>query len=87
MAIFFTLTGREFNQFRRNTVKYGTVKKWDASKGFGFILTDDDEELFVHANDLDVTIKDKRLRVDQKVSFDVRSDIKGEKAIHVRVIR
>lgn len=68
-------------------MEYGHVKKWDATKGFGFIVTDDDDELFVHANDLDVTVREKRLRVDQRVSFDIRSDMRGDKAVNVRVVQ
>lgn len=68
-------------------MQYGYVKKWDASKGFGFIVTEDDEELFVHVSDLDVTVKEKRLRQGQKVAFDVRREFKGDKAIHVRVVQ
>ncbi|MDZ7264974.1 MAG: cold shock domain-containing protein [candidate division KSB1 bacterium] len=68
-------------------MQYGYVKKWDATKGFGFIVTEDDEELFVHVNDLDVTVKEKRLREGQKVAFDVRREFKGDKAIRVRIVR
>ena len=67
-------------------MEYGTVKSWDSSKGFGFITTDDDDDLFVHANDLDVTIRDKKLRTGQRVSFDIRSEFKGDKAIRVRIV-
>ncbi len=67
-------------------MQMGTVIKWDNSKGFGFIQTEDDEELFVHNSDLDVTIKERRLKVGQRVKFDIRSDMKGDKAIHVRVV-
>ena len=42
-------------------MQYGYVKMWDASKGFGFIVTEDEDELFVHANDLDITVKGKKL--------------------------
>lgn len=64
----------------------GTVKMWNSLKGFGFIISDDDEELFVNAADLHVTIKDKRLVEGQRVAFDVRSDMRGDKAVNVRVI-
>jgi CspA family cold shock protein len=67
-------------------MQYGYVKSWDASKGFGFITTDDDDDLFVHVSDLDITVKEKRLREGQKVAFDIRSDFKGDRAINVRVI-
>jgi len=68
-------------------MEYGYVKMWDASKGFGFIVTEDEDELFVHANDLDITVKGKRLREGQKVSFDIRQEFKGDKAVNVRLVR
>jgi len=67
-------------------MQYGYVKSWDSSKGFGFIETDDDEDLFVHVSDLDITIKGKRLVEGQRVSFDVKSDYRGDKAVHVRIV-
>ena len=67
-------------------MQYGYVKSWDSSKGFGFIETDDDEDLFVHVSDLDITIKSKRLVEGQRVSFDVKSDYRGDKAVHVRIV-
>ena len=63
----------------------GTVKLWDSSKGFGFITGDDDEDYFVHGSDLHISVKVNRLTEGQKVKFDVRSDMKGDKAINVRV--
>ena len=68
-------------------MQYGYVKMWDSSRGFGFIVTDDEEELFVHVSDLDITVKEKRLRENQRVAFDVKNDIKGDRAVNVRVIR
>ena len=64
----------------------GTVKKWDSSRGFGFIVTEDDEEIFVNVNDLHVTIKDKRLAEGQCVSFDIKSGMKGDRAVNVKRI-
>lgn len=66
-------------------MQYGTVKKWESSRGFGFIETDDEEEVFVNMNDLDVTLRKRGLRIGDRVSFDIRSDLKGEKAVNVRL--
>ncbi|MCK5033216.1 MAG: cold shock domain-containing protein [Calditrichia bacterium] len=63
----------------------GIVKMWDTSKGFGFITGDDDEDYFVHGADLHIAVKGNRLIEGQKVKFDVRRDMKGDKAINVRV--
>ena len=68
-------------------MQYGTVKKWDSGRGFGFIVSDDDEDLFVNANDLDITLRNRGLQEGDRVSFDVRSDLKGEKAVNVRLAR
>ncbi|TFG98303.1 MAG: cold shock domain-containing protein [Calditrichales bacterium] len=65
----------------------GVIKMWDPAKGFGFITTDDDEDLFVHLSDLHVSIKNQRLNEGQAVSFDVRRDMKGDRAINVRIKR
>lgn len=63
----------------------GIVKMWDAAKGFGFITGDDDEDYFVHGSDLHISVKGNRLIEGQKVKFDVRGDMKGDKAINVRI--
>ena len=66
----------------------GTVKMWNAQKGFGFIVSDDDEdELFVNVSDLHPSVTNKRLAEGQRVKFDVRSDMKGDKAVNVRLLR
>lgn len=66
-------------------MQYGVVKKWESERGFGFILSEDDEDLFVNISDLDYSLKNRGLREGDRVSFDVRSDLKGEKAINVRL--
>lgn len=68
-------------------MQYGYVKMWDASKGFGFIVTEDEDELFVHVSDLDVSVTGKKLKEGQKVAFDIRREFKGDKAVNVRVQR
>ncbi len=67
-------------------MKYGTVRMWDNNKGFGFILSDDDEDLFVHVSDLDPRVRGKQLREGQRVGFDMRREIKGDRAVNVRVV-
>lgn len=67
-------------------MKYGTVKKWDPIRGFGFIVSDDDEDFFVHVNDLDPRVRSGGLEEGQRVAFDARREVKGDRAINVRVI-
>jgi CspA family cold shock protein len=67
-------------------MKYGTVRMWDENKGFGFILSDDDEDLFVHVSDLDPRVKGGCLQEGQRVGFDMRREARGDRAVHVRVV-
>ena len=63
----------------------GVVKEYDRLKGFGFIAGDDGEDYFVHVSGLREYLKGKGLRAGQKVSFDIDRDIKGDRAVNVRV--
>ena len=65
-------------------MQYGTIKHWDASKGFGFITTDEEDDIFLHVSDLSATLKIQQLTEGLRVKFDVKSDFKGDKAINVR---
>ena len=65
-------------------MKKGMVKEYDKLKGFSFITGQDGEEYFVHVSGLREYLKDRGLRVGQKVSFDIMFDMKGDKAINVR---
>lgn len=67
-------------------MEYGTVKMWDAGKGFGFIVSDDDEDLFVHQADLEPTVPGRKLKPGQRVGFDIRREMKGDRAVHVRLV-
>ncbi len=66
---------------------YGTVKLWNDEKNFGFIEGDDDVDYFVQRGDLTPTVPGKRLRTGQRVGFDVRSDMKGDRAVNVRLVK
>ena len=63
----------------------GVVKEYDKLKGFGFIAGDDGEDYFVHVSGLREHLKVKGLRGGQKVSFDIDRDIKGDRAVNVRI--
>ena len=63
----------------------GVVKEYDRLKGFGFIVGNDGEDYFVHVSGLREYLKGKGLRGGQKVSFDIDRDIKGDRAVNVKV--
>ena len=61
----------------------GTVKFFNAGKGFGFITPDDgSKDVFVHASDIGGT----QLNDGDKVEFEVVSGQKGPQASNVKVI-
>tara|TARA_Y100001958_G_scaffold97230_1_gene67022 strand:- start:300 stop:503 length:204 start_codon:yes stop_codon:yes gene_type:complete len=63
----------------------GVVKEYDRIKGFGFIAGEDCEDYFVHVSGLREYLKGKGLKGGQKVSFDIDRNIKGDRAVNVRV--
>ncbi len=65
--------------------KIGTVKWFNDSKGFGFILYDDDKEAFVHHKDIDMG-GFRYLRHGQQVSFKLVEDgDRNMKAVEVEL--
>ncbi|MFQ6675227.1 MAG: cold-shock protein [Fidelibacterota bacterium] len=64
-------------------MKRGTVKEYDADRGFGFITGDDGEDYFVHVSGLRIHLKEKGLRKGERVKFDVMFDVKGDRAVNV----
>ena len=63
----------------------GTVKFFNAEKGFGFISRTSGDDVFVHFSNIQGNGY-KTLDVGQRVEFDVAPGRKGEEAQNVRVI-
>lgn len=64
----------------------GTVKWFNATKGFGFITGDEDgQDIFVHYSGI-ATQGYKTLEDGQKVSYDVTEGNRGPQAINVTPI-
>ncbi|RNE64060.1 cold-shock protein [Cryobacterium tepidiphilum] len=61
----------------------GTVKWFNAEKGFGFITVDGGQDVFVHYSAIDMNGY-KVLEEGQKVAFEVGSGAKGPQAEAVR---
>ena len=63
----------------------GTVKGFNAEKGYGFITVDDGQDVFVHYSNIDMT-GFRVLEEGQKVEFTVGTGQKGPQAESVRVV-
>ena len=62
----------------------GTVKFFNASKGFGFIAPEDGgKDVFVHATAVEMSGM-RVLSEGQRVSFDTQPDAKGSKAVNLQ---
>ena len=63
----------------------GTVKFFNAEKGYGFISRDGAEDVFVHYSNIQGSGY-RTLETGQQVEFDVAPGRKGEEAQNVRII-
>jgi len=68
---------------RVNTMPRGTVKFFNAEKGYGFISVDDGEDVFVHYSNIDGSGY-RSLDEGQVVEFEVGEGRKGPEALEVR---
>lgn len=58
----------------------GTVKFYNADKGFGFLIGEDGKDYFVHKSGLNEGVA---LDKDESVTFDVTEGDRGPKAVNV----
>ena len=63
----------------------GTVKFFNAEKGYGFISRDDGDDVFVHFSNIQAAGY-RSLDAGQQVEFDVAPGRKGDEAQNVRMI-
>jgi cold shock protein len=61
-------------------MKKGTVKFFNEAKGFGFIKSEDGQEVFVH-----VTALKDEIRENDVVEFEVEQGKKGPNAVNVKL--
>ena len=62
----------------------GKVKFYDTEKGFGFLATDEGEDVFVHASALPAGVE--LLRPGSRVDFGIVDGQRGKQALSVKVL-
>ena len=70
---------------RNRKLATGTVKFFNAEKGYGFISREDGDDVFVHFSNIQGTGY-RSLEEGQRVEFDVGPGRKGDEAQNVRVV-
>ena len=63
----------------------GKVKWFDSKKGYGFILSEEGKEIFVHYTGI-ISEGFKALTEGQNVEFEIGNNDKGVQAVNVNVI-
>jgi CspA family cold shock protein len=71
---------------KETTMTIGTVKFFNATKGFGFISPEDGgKDVFVHVSAVEAAGL-RSLSEGQKVSFDIQPDARGSKAANLQAV-
>jgi CspA family cold shock protein len=65
-------------------VPTGKVKWYDSEKGFGFLATEDGDEVFVHASSLPSGVD--ALKPGTRVEFGVADGKRGPQALSIRIL-
>jgi cold shock protein len=65
-------------------VPTGKVKWYDSEKGFGFLATDEGDEVFVHASSLPAGLE--ALKPGSRVEFGVADGKRGPQALSIRLL-
>jgi cold shock protein len=61
----------------------GTVKFFNSAKGYGFITVDGGEDIFFHQSNVKETGFRDTLKQGDLVTFDVKTELKGKRAINI----
>ena len=84
---FFSILGFVYGRRikRAFKVETGTIKWFDPSKGYGFLIRDKGGDLFVHLRSVQSQDR-RRLKENTRVRFSVENTEKGPQAENIRII-
>lgn len=67
-------------------MKIGTVKWYNAQKGFGFIEVEGEKDVFIHSSAIQANNSIRSLDEGQKVQFETEKGPKGLQAVDISII-
>jgi CspA family cold shock protein len=79
------VSARAETEIGRDTMAVGTVKFFNAEKGYGFISREDGSDVFVHFSNIQGAGY-RSLEAGQQVEFEIGPGRKGDEAQNVRVL-
>ena len=62
----------------------GMIKMIDPIKGFGFIITEEEDEVYFNFQDIHPKYREQNFQEGDRVGFDLKREIKGDRAINIR---
>jgi cold shock CspA family protein len=65
-------------------MEYGIIKMVDTIKQFGFIVGEDEEEYYFSFQDIHPKWRNQPFREGDRVGFDIRHDMRGDRAVNIR---
>jgi cold shock CspA family protein len=67
-------------------MQQGYIKMYDNLKGFGFIITEDEEDVYFSKQDIHPKYRNILLKEGLKVGFDLKREMRGDRAVNVRIL-
>lgn len=67
-------------------MKNGTVKWYNAQKGFGFIEVEGEKDVFIHSSAIQANDSIRSLDEGQRVQFETEKGPKGLQAVNISII-
>lgn len=64
----------------------GIVKMFDHFKGYGFITTEEGDDLYFSTQDIHPKFKNVLIKENMKVGYDFKRELKGDRAVNVRIL-
>lgn len=67
-------------------MKNGTVKWYNAQKGFGFIEVEGEKDVFIHSSAIQANDSIRSLDEGQRVQFETEKGPKGLQAVNISIV-